>query len=337
MMTLGVMRLVAVLLLVSTGLAVGMTSPAMAIQATDCTGIEEYIASLEAAGEELEALFPESEDDNLDTWTSEQFTAASEAIVSAQESFAEIEPPAIAEEFHALLVQQFGLLSDMFATMATTGVFGALIFAEQMETLDTELDATAQQIEDACGVELTDVVDDEESDATPVAGTDDSATGTTSTGAGTRENPIPLGDTARIHPDWELTVVSVTPDATALILSENSFNEPPADGQQFFMATVRLTYIGETSDQFYVSDLNAVGQLAVGYNQFDDYCGSIPDELPSRELFTGGTIEGNVCWAIDREDADSLVLYDNYGSRDERVYLSMMPEGANGTPAATDR
>ena len=68
-----------------------------------------------------------------------------------------------------------------------------------------------------------------------------------------------------------MTVISVTPDAADLIVGEDSFNEPPADGHQFFLATVRLTYIGETSDEFYVSDLNAVGQSAVGYNQFDDY------------------------------------------------------------------
>ncbi|MEZ4530671.1 MAG: hypothetical protein R2855_06525 [Thermomicrobiales bacterium] len=312
-------------------------SPTAARQDADCTGIEEYIATLEATGEELEETFPASDEDNLDTWTSEQFTAASEAITNVQETFGEIEPPAIAEEFHALLLQQFGLLSDVFATMATTGVFGMLMFAEQLETNETDLDAAAQQIEDACGVELTDVIDDEESAATPVAGTDESATGTTSTGAGTRANPIPLGETARIHPDWELTVVSVTPDATEMILAENTFNEPPADGQQYFLATVRLTYVGATSDQFYVSDLNAVGQSAVGYNQFDDDCGTIPNELPTRELFTGGTIEGNVCWAIASADADSLVLYDNYGPSDERVYLSMMPGQSSGTPAATDR
>ncbi len=123
-----------------------------------------------------------------------------------------------------------------------------------------------------------------------------------------------------------MTVVSVTPDATDLVLGENSFNDPPATGQQFFLATVRLTYIGETSDEFYVSDLNAVGQSAVSYNQFDDYCGSIPDELPSRELFTGGTIEGNVCWSVEPEDANSLMLYDNYGDKEDRVFLSLVPD-----------
>jgi hypothetical protein len=312
---------------------------ALARQAADCAGIEEYIAALEATGEELEATMPAEDDSNLESWTSEEFTTAGDALQAAQESFDAIEPPAIAEEFHALLLEQFGLLAQMFDTMATTGIFGALIYVEQMDLLETDVSVAAEVIETACGVELTDTIEDEDVAATPVAAivevTDGSGDSTAGSGVGTRENPIPLGQTARIHPDWEMTVVSVTPDAADLILGEDSFNEPPAEGQQFFLATVRLTYVGETSDEFYVSDLNAVGQSAVGYNQFDDYCGSIPDELPSRELFTGGTIEGNVCWSVATEDADSLVLYDNYGSSEERVYLSMMPDGLeSGTPEA---
>jgi hypothetical protein len=232
------------------------------------------------------------------------------------------------------------MLGQMFDTMATTGIFGALIFVEQMDALETQSTEAAQAVEVACGVAIEEVLNEEESAATPAAVTieapDESGESTASDGTGTRANPIPFGQTVKIHPDWEMTVVSVTPDATELILGEESFNEPPAEGHQFFLATVRLTYIGETSDEFYVSDLNAVGQSAVSYNQFDDYCGTIPDELPSREVFTGGTIEGNVCWSIESEDADSLVLYDNYGPSEERVYLSMMPDGSeSGTPVAS--
>ncbi len=300
--------------------------------------------ALEASGEALEAALPASDDSSMDSWTSDDFTAAGDTLEAAQEAFGEIDPPLVAEEFHALLLEQFGMLSQMFDTMATAGVFGALMYVEQLEDLDTEVTTAAQAIEDTCGIEFTDtlgsesVLADTES-ATPVVvantGTIEPDGSASHTGTGSRENPVPFGQTVQIHPDWEMTVVSVTPDATDLILAENSFNEPPVDGQQFFLATVRLTYIGDTSDEFYVSDLNAVGQSAVSYNQYDDYCGTIPDELPSRELFTGGTIEGNVCWSIESEDVNSLVLYDNYGEKEDRVFLSMVPEAdAIATPVA---
>jgi plastocyanin len=335
-MTNRVLRLAAVLLLALSGLGLVSSGTVLARQGDDCAGIEEYIAALEATGVALEAAMPADDDSDLESWTSDDFTAASDALEAAQESFDAIEPPAVAEEFHALLLEQFGLLSQMFDTMAAAGIFGALIFVEQLEGLETQITEAAQAIETACGVELTETIEGDDVAATPVAVTDEvtdeSDDSPASAGIGTRENPIPLGQTARIHPDWEMTVVSVTPDATAFILGGDSFNEPPAEGQQFFLATVRLTYIGETSDEFYISDLNAVGHSAVGYNQFDDYCGTIPDELPTRELFTGGTIEGNVCWSVATEDADSLVLYDNYGPSEERVYLSMMPSGSAGLP-----
>ena len=241
------------------------------------------------------------------------------------------------------LWNSFGIISQMFDTMGTTGIFGALFFVEQLDTLEIQSSEAALEIESACGVVIEDEFEEVESVAgTPVADVeasrDEPDGANVSTGIGSRENPIPYGQTAQINSEWEMTVIAVTPNATDLILEENSFNEAPAAGQQFFLATVRLTYIGQTSDEFYTSDLNAVGQLAVGYNQFDDDCGSVPNELPSREVFTGGSIEGNVCWSIATEDADSLVLYDNYGSSEDRVYLSMIPEGsAEGTPEAATR
>ena len=333
-------RLAAVLLLALSGLTFLSSGTALGRQSDECAGIEEYIASLESAGSELEAAMLENDDSDMESWSSEEFTAAADVFEATQESFAAIEPPAIAEDYHATLLETFGMLGQMFDTMSTAGIFGALIFVEQLDELEIRSTEAAQTVEDACGVAIEDVLDEEGAAATPVTAvapivevTDESAS--TSTGSGSRDNPIPFGQTAKIHPDWEMTVISVTPDAADLLLTEDSFNEPPADGQQFFLATVRLTYVGETSDEFYVSDLNAVGQSAVGYNQFDDYCGSIPDELPSRELFTGGTIEGNVCWSIATEDADSLVLYDNYGPSEDRVYLSMMPDDSGGGTPVT--
>jgi hypothetical protein len=334
-------RLAAVLLLALSGLAFVSSGTALARQSDDCAGIEQYVADLEVAGTEMEATMEATDDSDMESWSSEEFTAAADMFEAAQETFDAIEPPAIAEEYHATILETFGMLGQMFDAMATAGIFGSLLFIEPLDELEVRSNAAAQAIEDTCGVVMEDVIEDEESAATPVAAdttivevTDESGDSTGSAGTGTRANPIPFGQTAKIHPDWEMTVISVTPDAADLIVTEDSFNEPPADGHQFFMATVRLTYIGETSDEFYVSDLNAVGQSAVSYNQFDDSCGSIPDELESRELFTGGTIEGNVCWSIETADVDSLVLYDSYDD-DERVFLSLTPDGSeSATPVA---
>jgi len=125
-----------------------------------------------------------------------------------------------------------------------------------------------------------------------------------------REAAIGLGRVGQVG-DYDLTVVSVTPDATDLVLSENQFNEPPAEDRQFFMARIAVTYTGSESG-VPSAELNfqAVGDSNVGYATFTDTCGVIPDEsFEVTDLFEGGSAEFNVCWSVDSDDADSLVMY----------------------------
>ncbi|HET9660308.1 MAG TPA: hypothetical protein VFP05_08250 [Thermomicrobiales bacterium] len=334
-------RLVAIAMAIMLALPSIAASPvALAAQGANCDGLDAYLTTVEAMGTQLAAVFPESENDDLDSWTSEQFTAASDAIDLALADLEAAEVPAIAQAFNDLLLQQMHTFSAMFDTMATAGVFGALIYAEQLDTVDKQLETAATEIETACGLDLYDEIENAEQAATPSAdtgdriGVDDDRDGSGDSGeAGTRAYPIPIGQTVEISDDWELTVLSVTPDATDQIMAESSFNEPPAAGQQFFMATVRVTYTGDDSETFYGWDLRTVGQTAVAYNQSVDDCGSIPDELATRELFTGGTIEGNLCWSIDSADADSLVLYNSDEDSDERIFLSLIPNDATGSDA----
>ncbi|MFL5818401.1 MAG: hypothetical protein ACJ76L_12480 [Conexibacter sp.] len=140
----------------------------------------------------------------------------------------------------------------------------------------------------------------------------------------TRKNPILFGHDARVG-DWQVRVVSVTPDATAAVLAENMFNEPPAPGWQFYVARVRATYLGADSAAYDGGyRLRAVGDSNVGYRSFIDSCGVAPDELSDAEVFGGGTIEGNVCWSVRAADAASLVMYDvGEGLDDPRVYFSL--------------
>ncbi len=76
------------------------------------------------------------------------------------------------------------------------------------------------------------------------------------------------------------------------------------------MATVKAKYIGTGSDTLYDWDLEAAGDSTkVVYEAgCGDYSLTIPDELPSTEVLTGGVIEGNVCWEIDSRDAPTLKM-----------------------------
>lgn len=128
---------------------------------------------------------------------------------------------------------------------------------------------------------------------------------------GTRTNPLPLGTSAEIGGGWYASVVDVNFDATDLILAENMFNDPPAPGQQFVMLTISATYEGpeESSELPTGNAFKLVGDSSVSYISYDPGCGVIPNDLPRNEVFRGGTITGNICFAVDADDVDSLVMF----------------------------
>jgi hypothetical protein len=126
---------------------------------------------------------------------------------------------------------------------------------------------------------------------------------------GTRGNPYPIGDTISVG-EWDIAVTDVAQDATAQVLAENSFNEVPDDGRQFFMVGIEATYNGTTSDFLFASTaFSTVGPLAVAYTG-EDTCGVVPGEIEVfSEAFPGGTVAGNLCWSVRSEDVEGLVLY----------------------------
>lgn len=130
---------------------------------------------------------------------------------------------------------------------------------------------------------------------------------------GRRANPLPLGTTTNVD-GWVIKVLGATPNANRQLAGANQFNEPPAPGKQFFMAKVEATYEGgedaaEDSANLFMLEFQAVGDKSVGYSEASDDCGVVPDELDAfKDVYVGGRISGNVCWAIDSADEASLVL-----------------------------
>ena len=136
-------------------------------------------------------------------------------------------------------------------------------------------------------------------------------TATTGSTTGTsRSAPGPVGKALTVG-DWSIIVNSVIPNATQQVLARNSFNKPPATGEQFFMVSISATYTGSEEPAQFFSDvtLKAVGASSVGYDSQSD-CGTVPDEFDEfKDTFKGGTLTGNVCWAVKTTDAGSLLMY----------------------------
>lgn len=178
---------------------------------------------------------------------------------------------------------------------------------------------------------------DQTTSSTSTTGTDQGSTttstappGTGSSGgsAGTFDDPMSPGEVAQVG-DWSVRVIAVTADATDAVLAENSFNDAPEAGHQFFLATLEAEYVGTDSGTFWI-DMNtkALGPSAVAYEGFDASCGVIPDSIDDAgETFPGGIVSGNVCWSVTAEDAADLVmlLEESFSFNDTRIVYVLDP------------
>ena len=126
------------------------------------------------------------------------------------------------------------------------------------------------------------------------------------------EHSVPVGKAGNL-PNWSLRVLAVDTDAWDAIKEENQFNDPPNDGHKFVTVRLEVQYTGPGESPDLVWDLTpkAVGVSRVGYDDGFFNCGVIPDSLKDqpRELFTGGTVSGNVCFEVREKDLSSLLLY----------------------------
>ncbi|MGI8553164.1 MAG: PKD domain-containing protein [Dehalococcoidia bacterium] len=158
-----------------------------------------------------------------------------------------------------------------------------------------------------------------------------SAGSTLSSTSGTRDNPLPVGTVGDLGDGWQVSVLSTTSNANSAISAASSSNAPPAQNEQYFLARVSATYAGSGSQAFNATvRLRAVGPSGVSYSLLNNGCGVVPDEFPSsRQVFTGGTVTGNVCFAVLMSDAASLLLYNdesfNLGGLGRRIYFALSP------------
>jgi len=156
-------------------------------------------------------------------------------------------------------------------------------------------------------------------------------------GDSSREDPLPIGTTLEVD-DYEVTVLSINPDAEEEVQAENQFNEAAPAGDVMVMVRVEVTYTGnETGDPGWDLMYKVVGDENRGYAMSDKSCGSIPEgEFSVGELFPEGVAEYNVCWMVSEEEAPTLVMYvaPLVSSDENTAWISLDPDQEAATPEA---
>ena len=183
----------------------------------------------------------------------------------------------------------------------------------------------ANIFDDSLGSGTTKVAEPTESSAAaPDISTDNGGKeGASSTDAGTRAHPYPIGSVIE-NDQWRVVVNSVTLDATNSVLSENMFNDPPDGGFQYILVNYSATYLGNNPDgespmfvrvEYVTSDGKTV-------NTFDNIVVT-PDGADSNTLYTDGTATGNVAFEVPSDTADQGVLAIRPGILSDKVFVAV--------------
>lgn len=320
--------LVVLLSLFSACLVTG-PSGGSASQSAECVQLSLYADEIQAAGEQIDAQEAGRPDmDHIETWTEADFDQTlafyDQLLITVQD----IEPPPIAAEFHQVYIEGILLAQEMFATMRTEGPFAMLGYMEPLAELNQQIFDASLALEATCGLAIFDHDFDGEPEVGEGVGSDSATPSAVEDPAAesSRTDPIPVGTAAALDDTWELTVLSVMPDANEALQAHDPSNAAAAEGLQYFMVRVKVTNIGAGEESFSNWRLTMEDPSGRIYAPFIDYCGFTPDELPIDTLAPGESAEGNVCWAIPAPEAAStaaLVIYDGDAFESERVYFSL--------------
>ncbi len=140
---------------------------------------------------------------------------------------------------------------------------------------------------------------------------------------GERRNPIPLTQEAHVG-DWKVKVVEAILDATEIVLKENMFNAPPAEGNRYVLISVEATYVGRDSSTFWLDTLCSF----VGGKGGSCKMGVVvpPDSIMKQgETLPGASIAGNLVFEVPTAQVTggTLLLEEAFSLNKARVFFAV--------------
>lgn len=137
------------------------------------------------------------------------------------------------------------------------------------------------------------------------------------------ELPFHAGSTIEGVDGTEITVTRVVSDAWPLVQKEHPWNDPPEEGNKYYMIGLEVSYVsGAGALGVGQSDFKLVGSNRVVYGGLIEDCDIIPDGL-SATLYEGGRIQGNICFQVAQEDSEFILIHQPVYSSEATRYLSL--------------
>ncbi|MCA9859459.1 MAG: hypothetical protein KC438_07040, partial [Thermomicrobiales bacterium] len=228
-------------------LAFGLVAPyagntTVAQAPADCAGVAEYLEAYHQVGQNYQAAIDRVDSSQVEDWTEADFTMVLTALDTAIAEVNALQTPDILVPLEEKALESLQSIKEMMTAVQTGDLMAAAPFIEQVNAATDELNAVAVPIEEHCQVAII----DNDNDGTPEIGLGTSGTPVSpaldpTAELGSYANPYPIGTAQATENNWTIQVDAVTPDGTELVLAENSFNTPPEEGRQFFIATITAT------------------------------------------------------------------------------------------------
>ncbi len=322
-------------LAITSGLA--MNAPAHAQENPDCAGAEAYVRSVHTLQLVFNTTMGDLDAGEFQNWSSDDMEIGIQAATAMAEGHRGLTPPPAAEELSTALIDFYTVWADLLTAVQEAGMLGALSYLEDLNEGSLAMDTAGLAFEETCQIALM----DNDGDGIPEIGAGNQPATPTSgeidpnAPLGSFENPIPVGQPTDVGGGWSITVVAVRPDDTAAVLDENSFNEPPIEGRQFFVADVMVENTGTEPAEFDGNfRLRATG-LEGDYRAFapDDRCGVVANEWEEPTIAPGEQVTAAICWSVPTTDAGNIRLYDHEAITEARVYFALTPADGAATPA----
>ena len=141
-------------------------------------------------------------------------------------------------------------------------------------------------------------------------------------GEGTIGNPLPL-DTPIITDDWEVTVHGVEFDQTQAVMAENPYGSPPAEGFQYILADVTMTYTGDAAEGMMPLWVG-IAYITASGKTTETAAVSAPGEMDSlTNLLPGDTATGTVVLLAPEVGAENGVIAVRSGVTTDMVYVAV--------------
>lgn len=313
-------------------------APLAAQENPDCLGVDDYVLSVRTAQMAYQTTMLGMEVSSVEQWTPEELATAIQGTGTLIAGLEAITPPPAAVEIHSVLIESFTTWSQLLGALQESGLLGALSFLDAFNETGGLIDSTSVGFEETCQVAFV----DNDNDGTPEIGAGVQPTQPTSAAIdptqplGSFQNPVPVGQVQDVGGGWEITVVAVRPDDTQAVLDRNSFNEPPIEGRQYFVADVMVENTGSEAASYDGNyRLRATG-LNGDYTSFapDDRCGVVDNEWDETVIQPGEQVTRAICWAIPFEEVNAIRLYDLEAVTEARVYFALATDDLTATPAA---